>query len=102
MGMVSDILATFARKPIFGYHAMVYSLIGITVLSFVVWGHHMFASGQSIYAGLVFSFLTMVVAVPSAIKMFNWTATLYRGSISWETGTRRPSRPGSDAAASCS
>ncbi|MBO0236699.1 cbb3-type cytochrome c oxidase subunit I, partial [Vibrio parahaemolyticus] len=70
---------------IFGYEFIAFSSIAIAVFGFLVWGHHMFVSGQSIYAGMVFSFLTMVVAVPSAIKMFNWTATLYKGSISYDT-----------------
>ena len=74
----------FAKK-IFGYEFIAFSSIAIAVFGFLVWGHHMFVSGQSMYAGLVFSFLTMVVAVPSAIKMFNWTATLYKGSILFNT-----------------
>ena len=78
-------MATFARKPIFGYKFVAFASIGIAVLGFLVWGHHMFVAGQSIYAGVVFSVLSMLVAVPSAIKVFNWTATLYKGSISWDT-----------------
>ncbi|HMU32563.1 MAG: cbb3-type cytochrome c oxidase subunit I [Acidobacteria bacterium] len=85
MGIVSELLANFARKRIFGYEFVAFSSIGIAVFGFLVWGHHMFVSGQSMYASLVFSFLTMVVAIPSAIKMFNWTATLYQGSISFDT-----------------
>src|SRR5256885_2912871 len=85
MGVVSELIPNFARKKIFGYEFVAFSSIAIAVFGFLVWGHHMFVSGQSIYAGMVFSFLTMVVAVPSAIKMFNWTATLYKGSVSFET-----------------
>jgi cytochrome c oxidase subunit I len=85
MGVISEIISAFSRKKIFGYEFVAFSSIAIAVFGFLVWGHHMFVSGQSIYAGLVFSFLTMVVAVPSAIKMFNWTATLYKGSVSYDT-----------------
>ncbi len=84
-GVISELIANFSRKKIFGYAFVAFSSIAIAVFGFIVWGHHMFASGQSIYAGLVFSFLTMVIAVPSAIKVFNWTATLYQGSISYDT-----------------
>lgn len=84
MGVVSEVIACFARKPVFGYDYMVYSLLAIALVGFLVWGHHMFVSGQSVYAGLVFSLLSFLVAIPSAIKVFNWTATLYRGSISFE------------------
>src|SRR5688500_5093579 len=85
MGVVSELISNFSRKKIFGYEFIAFSSIAIAVFGFLVWGHHMFVSGQSIYAGMVFSFLTMVVAVPSAIKMFNWTATLYKGSVSYDT-----------------
>jgi cytochrome c oxidase subunit 1 len=85
MGVVSEIIACFARRPIFGYRFMAFSLLGIAVIGFLVWGHHLFVSGMSMYAGLVFSMLSFVVAIPSAIKVFNWTATLYKGSISFET-----------------
>ncbi|MGI8811439.1 MAG: cytochrome c oxidase subunit I [Pyrinomonadaceae bacterium] len=85
MGVVSELISNFSRKKIFGYEFIAFSSIAIAVFGFLVWGHHMFVSGQSIYAGLVFSFLSMVVAVPSAIKMFNWSATLYKGSISFDT-----------------
>ncbi len=85
MGVISELISNFSRKKIFGYEFIAFSSIAIAVFGFLVWGHHMFVSGQSVYAGLVFSFLTMVVAVPSAIKMFNWTATLYKGSISYDT-----------------
>ena len=85
MGVVSELISNFSRKKIFGYEFIAFSSIAIAVFGFLVWGHHMFVSGQSVYASMVFSFLTMVVAVPSAIKMFNWTATLYKGSVSFET-----------------
>src|SRR6187551_1565319 len=85
MGVISELISNFSRKKIFGYEFIAFSSIAIAVFGFLVWGHHMFVSGQSVYAGLVFSFLTMVVAIPSAIKMFNWTATLYKGSISYDT-----------------
>ena len=84
MGVVSEIIACFARRRLFGYSFMVYALVAIAVIGFFVWGHHMFVSGESPYANVVFSFLSFIVAVPSAIKVFNWTATLYRGSISFE------------------
>ena len=85
MGVISEIIANFSRKRIFGYEFVAFSSIAIAVIGFLVWGHHLFVSGQSIYAGLVFSFLTLVVAIPSAVKTFNWTATLYKGSIRWDT-----------------
>jgi cytochrome c oxidase subunit 1 len=85
MGVISELISNFSRKKIFGYEFIAFSSIAIAVFGFLVWGHHMFVSGQSVYAGMVFSFLTMVVAIPSAIKMFNWSATLYKGSISFDT-----------------
>jgi cytochrome c oxidase subunit 1 len=85
MGVISEIVTCFARKRIFGYGFVALSSLAIAVLGFLVWGHHMFVSGQSTYAGLVFSILSMVVAVPSAVKVFNWTATLYKGSITFDT-----------------
>ncbi|WP_413289727.1 cytochrome c oxidase subunit I [Bdellovibrio sp. HCB337] len=81
MGVVSELITAFSRKVIFGYTAIAYSSLGIAGVSFFVWGHHMFVSGQSEVAGIVFSFLTMLVGVPTAIKMFNWLATLYKGSV---------------------
>lgn len=81
MGVISELISTFSKKTIFGYTAIAMSSIGIAAVSFFVWGHHMFVSGQSEIAGIVFSFLTMLVGVPTAIKMFNWLATLYKGSI---------------------
>jgi cytochrome c oxidase subunit 1 len=83
MGVISELIAAFARKPIFGYTFVAFSSLGIALIGFVVWGHHMFVSGQSVYAGLAFSFLSYLVAIPSAIKVFNWTATLYKGSIDY-------------------
>ncbi len=85
MGVVSELISAFSRKKIFGYEFIAFSSIAIAVFGFLVWGHHLFVSGQSMYAGMVFSFLSMVVAIPSAIKVFNWTATLYKGSLSFET-----------------
>ncbi len=85
MGVISELISNFSRKKIFGYEFIAFSSIAIAVFGFLVWGHHMFVSGQSIYAGLVFSFLSMVVAIPSAIKVFNWSATLYKGQISYDT-----------------
>lgn len=81
MGMVSDILATFSRKPIFGYRPMVYAIAGIAFLGFIVWAHHMFQSGMNPTLGTTFAVSTMFIAVPSAIKTFNWLGTLWRGNI---------------------
>ncbi|HEY1375110.1 MAG TPA: cbb3-type cytochrome c oxidase subunit I [Candidatus Binatia bacterium] len=81
MGVTSDILSTFSRKPIFGYHAMAFSMIAIAFLSWVVWGHHMFVSGMNPLLGTAFMMSTMVIAIPSAIKTFNWLGTLWGGSI---------------------
>ncbi|HTH45100.1 MAG TPA: cytochrome c oxidase subunit I [Oxalicibacterium sp.] len=83
MGVVSEIIPCFARKRVFGYRFMAYAILAIAIVGFLVWGHHMFVSGQSVYAGMVFSMLSFLVAVPSAIKVFNWTATLYKGSITF-------------------
>lgn len=85
MGVVSEIICCFARKRIFGYAFVALSSVAIAVIGFFVWGHHMFVSGQSAYAGVVFSFLSFLVSVPSAIKVFNWTATLYKGNIQLRT-----------------
>ncbi|MGN6715756.1 MAG: cytochrome c oxidase subunit I [Candidatus Binatia bacterium] len=82
MGVISELIPCFSRKRIFGYNFVAFSSLAIAVLGFLVWGHHMFVSGQSVYAGMIFSFLSMLVAIPSAIKVFNWTATLYKGSVS--------------------
>ena len=85
MGVISEIVPCFARKRVFGYSFIAFSSVAIAVLGFLVWGHHMFVSGQSIYASMVFSLLSMLVAIPSAVKVFNWTATLYKGSIAYDT-----------------
>ena len=81
MGVASQLLSTFSRKPIFGYRAMVYAIIGIGLLGFMVWGHHMFMSGMSPYSAFAFSLMTMSIGVPSAIKTFNWLGTLWGGKI---------------------
>ncbi|PYF76079.1 cytochrome c oxidase subunit I [Pedobacter nutrimenti] len=81
LGISSEVISVNARKPIFGYHAMVYSLIGITILSFIVWGHHMFVTGMNPLLGGVFMITTLIIAVPSAVKTFNYLATLWRGNI---------------------
>jgi cytochrome c oxidase subunit I len=85
MGVINEIISCFSRKRIFGYTAVAVSSMAIAVLSFVVWGHHMFVTGDSEYTSLAFSLLSFVVAIPSAVKVFNWTATMYKGSISFET-----------------
>ncbi len=81
MGVMSEVISTFSRKHIFGYRFIAYSSIAIAILSFLVWGHHMFVSGQSGLANMIFSALTFSVAIPSAVKVFNWIATMYKGSI---------------------
>jgi cytochrome c oxidase subunit I len=85
MAVISEIIPCFARRPIFGYRFIAYSSIAIAVLGFLVWGHHMFVSGQSMYAGMVFSLISFLVAIPSGIKVFNWSMTLYKGSIIFAT-----------------
>jgi cytochrome c oxidase subunit 1 len=85
MGVVSELIPCFSRKHIFGYHFVAFSSVAIAIIGFLVWGHHMFVSGQSVYAGMVFSMASYLVAVPSAIKVFNWTMTLYRGNIRFTT-----------------
>src|SRR5579864_7139050 len=85
MGLASQLLATFSRKPIFGYRAMVYAILGIGFLGFFVWGHHMFMSGMNPYSAMAFSVLTMSIGVPSAIKTFNWLGTLWGGRIRFTT-----------------
>ena len=85
MGIVSEIVCCFSRKRIFGYQAMAMAVLAIAVLGFLVWAHHMFVAGISIYSALIFSLLSYFVAVPSAIKVFNWTATMYKGSITYQT-----------------
>ena len=85
MGVISELIATFSRKRVFGYAFVAFSSLAIAVFGFVVWAHHMFVAGISVYSALVFSILTFIVAIPSAIKTFNWAATLYKGSISYRT-----------------
>jgi len=85
MGIISEVIPVFARKPIFGYRAIASSSLAIAFIGFLVWGHHMFVSGMSSTASVIFSFLTFFVAVPTGIKVFNWIATMYRGSITFES-----------------
>ena len=85
MGVASQLLSTFSRKPIFGYRAMVYAIMAIGILGFVVWGHHMFMSGMSPYSAFAFSIMTMCIGVPSAIKTFNWLGTIYKGRVRFHT-----------------
>ncbi|MCX6598346.1 MAG: cytochrome c oxidase subunit I [Acidobacteria bacterium] len=85
MAIISEIIPTFSKKHIFGYRAIAFSSVAIALISFIVWGHHMFTSGQSQLAAVIFSFLTFLVAIPSGIKVFNWVATMYRGSIALDT-----------------
>lgn len=84
-GVVSQILPTFARKPLFGYASMVYATGAIAFLSFIVWGHHMFATGMPLAGELYFMYATMLIAVPTGVKIFNWMATMWRGSMTFET-----------------
>ncbi len=85
MGVISELVSCFAKKRVFGYSFVAFSSLAIALVGFLVWGHHMFVSGQSVYAAMVFSVLSFIVAIPSAVKVFNWTATLYKGTISFET-----------------
>ena len=85
MGVASDVVAAFTRKRIFGYKFVAFSSLAIAFLSFLVWAHHLFVAGISVYSAMIFAFLSFFVAVPSAIKVFNWTATLYKASVSWNT-----------------
>ena len=85
MGVISELVANMTRKNIFGYKFVALASIAIAIFGFLVWGHHMFVSTQSVYAGMIFSILSYAVAIPSAVKTFNWTATLYKGSISYNT-----------------
>ena len=85
MGVISELVANMTRKNIFGYKFVAFASLAIAVFGFLVWGHHLFVSTQSVYAGMVFSILSYAVAIPSAVKVFNWTATLYKGSISYNT-----------------
>ena len=85
MGVVTELIPCFARRKLFGYRFVAFASLLIGLFGFLVWGHHMFVSSQSIYAGMIFSILSFMVAIPSAIKVFNWTATLYKGSIQFQT-----------------
>ncbi|HEX6084922.1 MAG TPA: cytochrome c oxidase subunit I [Thermoanaerobaculia bacterium] len=85
MAVISECVAAFTRKRVFGYKFVAFSSLAIAFLSFLVWAHHLFVAGISVYSAMIFSFLSMLVAVPSAIKVFNWTATMYKASVSWQT-----------------
>lgn len=85
MGVISELVAAFSRQKIFGYKSIVFASVSIALVSFFVWGHHMFVSGQSEWANIIFSGLTMLVGVPTAVKVFNWVATLYKGSLRFDT-----------------
>jgi cytochrome c oxidase subunit 1 len=85
LGVMSELISTFSKKMIFGYSFVAFSSLAIAIFGFIVWAHHMFVAGISTYAAMVFSFLSFSVAIPSAVKVFNWTATLYKGAISFET-----------------
>jgi cytochrome c oxidase subunit 1 len=84
-GVISQVISTFSRKPLFGYASMVYAVAAIAILSFTVWAHHMYTVGMPITAQLYFMYATMFIAVPTGVKIFNWTATMWRGSLSFET-----------------
>jgi len=85
MGIISELISTFSRKPVFGYKFVAFSSLAIAVFGFIVWAHHLFVAGISVYSAMIFSFLSFLVAIPSAIKTFNWAATMYKGSISYRT-----------------
>jgi cytochrome c oxidase subunit I len=85
MGVMSELVAAFSRNRIFGYRFVAYASLAIAILGFLVWGHHMFVSGQSLYAGMVFSVLSLLIAIPSAVKVLNWSATLHKGTITFDT-----------------
>ena len=84
-GVFSQIIPTFSRKPLFGYESMVYATMSIAFLSFVVWAHHMYTVGMPTAGELFFMYTTMMIAVPTGVKVFNWVATMWRGSLSFET-----------------
>lgn len=84
-GIISAIVPAFSRKPLFGYASMVYATASIAILSFLVWAHHMFTTGMPVFAELFFMYCTMLIAVPTGVKVFNWVATMWRGSLSFET-----------------
>ncbi|MCS6776405.1 MAG: cbb3-type cytochrome c oxidase subunit I, partial [Chthonomonadaceae bacterium] len=81
MGVVSEVISCFSRRRVFGYSFVAFSSLAIALLGFFVWGHHMFTSGQSMYSSFVFSFISFLVAIPSAIKVFNWSTTMYKGQV---------------------
>jgi len=83
-GIISEILPTFSRKPLFGATSMIYAIASIAFLSFIVWGHHMFVDGMPLAAQVFYMMSTMLIAVPTGVKVFNWTATMWRGSLSFE------------------
>jgi cytochrome c oxidase subunit 1 len=83
-GVVSQIIPTFSRKPLFGYHSMVYAVASIAILSFIVWAHHMFTVGMPLFGELFFMYATMLIAVPTGVKVFNWVTTMFRGSLTFE------------------
>ncbi len=85
MGVMSELVSTFSRKTIFGYSFVAFSSLAIAVFGFLVWAHHLFVAGISVYSAMMFSFFSFAVAIPSAVKVFNWTATLHKGAISFET-----------------
>ena len=84
-GMVSQVIATFSRKPVFGYLGMAYAMVAIGVIGFVVWAHHMFTVGMDVNTKMYFTAATMVIAVPTGIKIFSWIATMWGGSLTFET-----------------
>src|SRR5690606_23773043 len=84
-GIISTIIPAFARKPLFGYASMVYAMAAIAILSFTVWAHHMFAVGMPLVGQLYFVYATMLIAVPTGVKVFNWVTTMWRGSMTFET-----------------
>ena len=84
-GMVSHIVATFSKKPVFGYLGMAYAMVAIGVVGFIVWAHHMFATGMPVTGQLFFMYATMLIAVPTGVKVFNWVATMWKGSMTFET-----------------
>jgi cytochrome c oxidase subunit 1 len=84
-GIISEILPVYSRKPLFGYASMVYAVAGIAILSFIVWAHHMFTVGMPTAGLLFYMYATMLIAVPTGVKVFNWLATMWRGSITFET-----------------
>ncbi|WP_170899707.1 cbb3-type cytochrome c oxidase subunit I, partial [Pseudomonas aeruginosa] len=84
-GMISQVIPAFSRKPLFGYASMVYATASIGILSFMVWAHHMFVTGMPVAGQLFFMYATMTIAVPTGVKVFNWVATMWRGSLTFET-----------------